>query len=841
MPVSPDMAEQFVRAVSVLYQDAEYALIERTGRELAADLQAPDWVERKLAAVRDLFTGARRILDRLDERVIPGIRQSVADAYALGQRAAVDEVGALAVGRDAYVREHLPNAAALDRLALAVVDDTRAAHLGILRQVTDMFRAVIATVSGRTLIGAEDRRATAQAAFDRLVNRGITGFVDKSGRRWQLSSYVEMAVRSAVGRAAVQGHTDSLSAAGLDLVVVSDAPQECRLCRPWEGKILSLDEAVGAGPVEVEHATIDGQMVTVQVAGTLDEARAVGFMHPNCRHSLSVFLPGVTVPPTDTEDPVGDAHRQRLRHLERQVRKWKRREAAALDESARKQARAKVRAWQTAIRDHVDATGLLRQRHREQLMQVTPPPGDRPPPREKTPQPPAPVTPAGPAPARAEVSVQTRAVLDEVRAQLPADREGWTDARSEVVRPAMRRIDALLLTDQAQLAELREQRRQVVEATEAEFKAKRTRRARRPEVLAERTREIDSDILMREYGLAETERLAALPPDELEQERPALAQVVPEERRFTYRRDQRGALLPPEQYEQHLTAVLRAGRALHEDMQRALDSDPEVVRLREEQDRLAAELKSKDKPSPAEVDRAWQVYRDRVRREADVARALLADARPMSGTVDAVLDDPARHAVPGAELTAPPAQWQQLLDEAVRHFPEAWHEQVSAAGNRLHVVGSERAFYRAGNGRDVDLFALDEVGGGTYRGAFTSYAAEVATHEMGHRMEQYIPGLRELEYTYVRRRSTGFGGLEEPRRLSELYPNSTYAAHEVAYPDDWRDAYTGKTYEQWAPDDPASMSSEAFQVGLQDLFGRSTRQFGDVGLTHFTLAVLALL
>ncbi|MFD7236450.1 phage minor capsid protein [Streptomyces syringium] len=836
------MAEQFVRAVSVLYQETEYALIDRTRRELAADMQAPNWVEQKLAAVRDLVTGARRILDRLDERAVPGIRQSVADAYTLGQRAAVDEVGALTVGSDAYVREHLPNAAALDRLALAVVDDTRAAHLGILRQTIDMFRAVIATVSGRTLAGVEDRRATAQAAFDRLVNRGITGFVDKGGRSWQLSSYVEMAVRSAVGRAAVQGHTDSLRAAGLDLVMVSDAPQECRLCRPWEGKVLSLDDVVGAGPVEVEHATVDGQMVTVQVAATLDEARAVGFMHPNCRHSLSAYLPGVTVLPTDTEDPVGDENRQRLRHLERQVRKWKRREAAGLDEGARKAARAKVRAWQSAIRDHVDATGLIRQRHREQLMQVTPPPGERPSPKRKTPpRPPAPVTPAGPAPARAEVSAQTRAVLDEVRAQLPAGREGWTDARSEVVRPAMRRIDAHVLAEKARLAELREQRQKIVEEAEAEFTAKRTRRSRRPEILAERTRQIDSDILLSEYGLAERERQAALPSDELERQRPLLAQIEPEERRFTYRRDERGALLPPEQYERHLTAVLRAGRALHEDMQRALDSDPEVVRLREEQTRLAADLKGKDNPSPAEVDRAWQVYRDRVRREADVARALLAEVRPMNGTVDAVLDDPANHTVPGNELTAPPAQWRQMLDEAVRHFPEAWHEQVSAAGNRLHVVGSERAFYRAGNGRDVDLFALDEVGGSAYRGAFTSYAAEVATHEMGHRMEQYIPGLRELEYTYVRRRSTGFGGLEEPRRLSDLYPNSAYAAHEVAYPDDWRDAYTGKTYEQWAPDDPACMSSEAFQVGLQDLFGRSARQFGDVGLTEFTLAVLALL
>lgn len=41
-----------------------------------------------------------------------------------------------------------------------------------------------------------------------------------------------MAVRTSIARAAIEAHTRTLTEAGLDLVIVSDAPRECPLCRP---------------------------------------------------------------------------------------------------------------------------------------------------------------------------------------------------------------------------------------------------------------------------------------------------------------------------------------------------------------------------------------------------------------------------------------------------------------------------------------------------------------------------------------------------------------------------------------------------------------------------------
>ncbi len=160
-----------------------------------------------------------------------------------------------------------------------------------------------------------------------------------------------MATRTATGRAAVDGHTDRLQANGHDLIIVSNAPQECDLCRPFEGKVLSISGA----------PRIDG----VQPMTTLADARRRGLFHPNCRHSTALYLPGVTRPMIDTADPRGDRDRQQLRYLKRQVRSWKRRQATALSDLERARAGAKVRDYQAKIRQHVDTTTAKRQPQRE--------------------------------------------------------------------------------------------------------------------------------------------------------------------------------------------------------------------------------------------------------------------------------------------------------------------------------------------------------------------------------------------------------------------------------------------------------------------------------------------
>ncbi|MFL1904770.1 phage minor capsid protein [Streptomyces tauricus] len=367
MPVSPAMAEDLAIAVADLYEAAEGVLIEKITRALAEGLNSPAWAELKLAAVGNLQAAIDDILAALQLDAGGAVHQAVTEAYERGQQAAVAELGAVAVGQAAAAATALPTAPVVDRLARAVIDDTGPVYLRMLRTTMDAYRDVVSKAAAAPLLGAQTRRQAAQSALDQFANRGITGFIDSRGHGWELRSYVEMAMRSAVGRAAVEAHSDRLGAAGIDLVLVSEAPEECELCRPWERKILSRTGAPGKRELQVEHATEDGQSVSVKVSGSLAEARRAGLMHPNCRHTVSAYLPGATRIPKAQPSRGTYEQSQQQRYLERQVRKWKRRAAAALDDDARRKANVSVRTYQARIRELTAGTGLPRKPHREQL------------------------------------------------------------------------------------------------------------------------------------------------------------------------------------------------------------------------------------------------------------------------------------------------------------------------------------------------------------------------------------------------------------------------------------------------------------------------------------------
>jgi hypothetical protein len=363
------MAEGLAAAVAELYDNATVAVLDLLRRALAEGIESPLWLELKARSIGDLRAAVQDVIDALELDASGAVARALTQAYEIGQTAAVAELGAVAAGQAAVVREQLPAARAVDRLAASFADDTRPLYARITREVLDVYRQVITPTAAGPLLGIETRRQASQRALDDFARRGITGFRDAAGRRWELASYAEMAVRSVTARAAIEGHTDSLQAAGLDLVVVSSSPLDCERCRPWEGKVLALSGGTGPRTVEMEHATEDGRMVRVDVAGTLAEARSDGLFHPNCRHSTSAYLPGVTRRPKSPPTP-GTTYEdtQRQRAIERQIRAWKRREAAAMDDAARRRAAAFVRKWQGKARENVAAHPEVRRKPvREQI------------------------------------------------------------------------------------------------------------------------------------------------------------------------------------------------------------------------------------------------------------------------------------------------------------------------------------------------------------------------------------------------------------------------------------------------------------------------------------------
>ena len=347
--------------MAAVFGRAETRLLRLMAKYLSTGADSPGWAEAKLLELQTFRRRAEAIAEAAGleaGELLPVVLQR---AYVRGQVAAEGELAALP---DVDTEDTPPRHA--ERRVAALVQAQRAVADGmpqrIVRQAADVYQRVVSRAVAGTVTGAGTRLQDAQAALDDFASRGVTTFRDVSGRRWELASYVEMATRTATTEAAVQGHLDRLEDSGIPLVIVSDSSRECERCRPWEGKILSR------GPVDamVPNART-GKLERVRVDGTVSEARSGGLFHPNCTHNLTGYIPGATRAHQAGDNARGYAERQELRRLERKVREWKRREAAAMSPEAERKARAKVREWQGRIRDHVAATGVPRQRNRERI------------------------------------------------------------------------------------------------------------------------------------------------------------------------------------------------------------------------------------------------------------------------------------------------------------------------------------------------------------------------------------------------------------------------------------------------------------------------------------------
>jgi minor capsid protein 2 len=362
-----EVVEQLARDILAVFTEAEARLLADLARRARTDGKVPAWAAEKAAAVREVRLVVERMITQLRADADAAASDAVLAAWQAGSGAALAqlaELGALDDAQLARLRNVIPGMDAAALLAGDLTSRLDALHLRILRWAQDAYQTAVAAAAPAQLLGTGTTRSAQRSAWDRLVSQGVTGFVDRSGRGWNLASYVEMATRTATARTWNEGHLARLDSLGVDLVTVSNTTDGCALCAVWQGRILARTGSAGERTVENE---LTGEPMTITVAGTVDEARAAGLMHPNCRHTFLPFIPGVTRAEPVEHDQAAEDEREHLRHLERQVRKEKRKEAGALTPADADRARRTIRALQAEIRDHIAATGLNRKRYREQL------------------------------------------------------------------------------------------------------------------------------------------------------------------------------------------------------------------------------------------------------------------------------------------------------------------------------------------------------------------------------------------------------------------------------------------------------------------------------------------
>lgn len=239
-------------------------------------------------------------------------------------------------------------------------------------------------------------RTTAQTAtrqFERSLDRA---WLQVRSGAFSHQTAVRTAIKD-LARAGVQcitypsGHTDTLEVAVRRAVVTGINQTTCqlqdKLADELECDLVEVSAHEGARP---EHAEWQGKIFSRRGKSTKypDFVKSTGYGSGaglggwNCRHSFSPYYEGS--PRAYTSEMLREYSAknikyngkrmteyeasQQQRYMERQIRRWKREnaamEAAGLDTS---ESAVKINSWQAALKDFTKQTGLKRQSDREQI------------------------------------------------------------------------------------------------------------------------------------------------------------------------------------------------------------------------------------------------------------------------------------------------------------------------------------------------------------------------------------------------------------------------------------------------------------------------------------------
>lgn len=368
----PSDFTEIAELIGILYEQAEQDVIAKIAKNAEKHLsQSQDqWLKTQQAYIKQNRLMIQRILEAYEKEGAKVLNRLPIRMYLAGVMGAdedlldkglITEYDVASVTLDdikgadelkTMGQFGIIHAGAINALASAYLGAINNASLQVLRNADDIFKKIITQATTSALLGTDTRLQATQKAINQFLAHGVGGFKDKAGRVWNLSTYAQMATRTLITNAHNQGKINRYTEFGRDLVIVSQHQRACGLCRPWERKILSLSGKHPDYPA-------------------LDEAKGAGLFHPNCGHTFTTYIPGLTVTDDyEPTDPKGYEDQQRLRELERRMRKAKEQLATAVSPEAKKKAQERIDSLSAQINQHCKETGIPRKRSNERIMKA---------------------------------------------------------------------------------------------------------------------------------------------------------------------------------------------------------------------------------------------------------------------------------------------------------------------------------------------------------------------------------------------------------------------------------------------------------------------------------------
>lgn len=228
---------------------------------------------------------------------------------------------------------------------------------GCLRYMNDVYRkTILRTATAMNAGGMSLHKAVDEATEDFLA-QGIRCIRYSNGRLVNIATYAEMALRTCNTRAMLMGEAKQRERMGIDTVLVSQYGACSDTCLPWQGRVYIDDvfqtyNGPRTGSFGISRNGRQYMLLSVAIKG--------GLFHPNCRHTITTWIEGVSTMPKPMDakeiERVNKLEKTQ-RALERKVRKAKRQAEGLTDPEAQKAAKAKFREAQNELREFVKKNG----------------------------------------------------------------------------------------------------------------------------------------------------------------------------------------------------------------------------------------------------------------------------------------------------------------------------------------------------------------------------------------------------------------------------------------------------------------------------------------------------
>ena len=258
----------------------------------------------------------------------------------------------------------------LNLVNTVMLESTQAAYTATVADAAARIgrtQGILNVGAGEVVTGVSSWNQAMHDAVQKMVQNGLTGFIDHGGHKWSPEAYVAMDIRTTMFNTARAAIAERAGQYGADLYQVSSHNGARPLCYPWQGKVISK--------ADMERDVVDmyGDTIHVYPQSATSYGEAAGLFGVNCKHYPMAFIPGFSTIKGEPQDPEENAksyaESQQQRALERKLREEKRdleiMKAQGADEDALRAQRAKVSRANSDIDAFCDETGRARRRNRE--------------------------------------------------------------------------------------------------------------------------------------------------------------------------------------------------------------------------------------------------------------------------------------------------------------------------------------------------------------------------------------------------------------------------------------------------------------------------------------------